>query len=539
MPDTPSSVVGAYTGTDPYDVFITTLKWIAETKKKLPVVTQAMREEAFQVDPLLKGSAIEFLKNYILSGGSVVTADNKLYADQIKEIEMALEKLNPIGAFREDFIDFFCTKGHSYRRLDRGVDGKIEYLAPMDSGLIDAYSDPWDSRKIAYHQSVLVNTSWSKASTATLYNCWWIPGVPAGRQWQDDGPVKEAGVKPVFDQLAATYNITDRGGLRIGSSADILAMHRGLINDPAPIDSVILAIWLKRLILVQSPNIIFRVLSPILQLKRGLVIKETDEQGNESIRTTVPQEPAADLATINPELYAQMSAEYSSYNTYLKKDCDTLLNILKTGGIYASGPVDELNVVESGRNLTHTFMRELIQQLNEEIGQGLGFPVALITATGSELASSRVIESTLQKTLAGIKSQYERKVEWLIKELFSDVYPLDEMGLHYVLDTPDIKDALAEAQTEQTQADTLLKLKQLGLSKNDMQAVADEIMDLDILELSGYDTTVPAPQPNPLQSAAIDDLQPAEISGDDLDKQIKKGYIDAMKSIYKIIDEEV
>ena len=79
MPDTPSSVVGAYTGTDPYDVFVSTLKWISETKQKIPLVTQATREESFQVDPLLRGTVVPFLKNYLLSGGSIVTADNKLY----------------------------------------------------------------------------------------------------------------------------------------------------------------------------------------------------------------------------------------------------------------------------------------------------------------------------------------------------------------------------------------------------------------------------------------------------------------------------
>ncbi|MDY0282237.1 MAG: hypothetical protein RBR35_16945, partial [Salinivirgaceae bacterium] len=461
MPDTPSSVVGAYTGSDPYDALVTTLKWISETKLKIPAVTQATREESFQVDPLLKGTVTRFLKNYLLSGGSVITTDNKLYEKEIKEIEAGLEALNIIGAFREDFIDFYITKGHSYRRLDRGTDGKIEYLAPIDSGKITTYTDPWDARKHAYHQQILVNDSWSDTSTTTEYNCWWIPGALPGKQWVNDG-VKDEGIKAVFDSVAKKYAIKDTSNLRIGSSDDILAMHNVGIDEPAPIDSIVLAIWLKRLILVQSPNMIFRVLSPILQLKRGLVYKETDESGNERIITTVPQEPASDLATINPELYAQMTSEYTAYNTNLKKDSDILLNVLKTGGIYASGPVDEINVVESGRNLTHAFIRELIQQLNEEIGQGIGFPIALITASGSELATSRTIEGVLQKTLKGTKSQYEQTVEWLIRELFGDVYDLDEMQVHYELDSPDIKDLLAEAQTELAQADTLLKLKQLG-----------------------------------------------------------------------------
>lgn len=536
MPDTSSPVVGAYSGTDPYDVLVSTLKWIAETKKKLPVVTQAMREEAFQVDPLLKGTVTRFLMNYLLSGGSVITSDNKKYEKEIKEIETALKNLNIIGAFREDFVDFYITKGHSYRRLDRDKDGKIEYLAPLNNGTVHSYTDPWDARKKAYHQCIMVDDAWSETTTQTQYNCWWLPDVPSSKQWIEDGPVKDEGVKAAFDAAKTKYKMTDVTGLRVGSSADILAMDNVKLDEPAPIDDIILAIWLKRLILVQSPNMIFRVLSPILQLKRGLVYKEKDDLGNEQITTTVPQEPAAELAQLNPELYAQMAAEYSTYNTNLKKDSDTLLNCLKSGGIYASGPVDELHVIESGRNLTYLYVRETINHLNEEIGQGIGFPVALITASGSELATSRTIEGVLQKTLKGTKSQYESTVDWLIKELFGDVYDLDEMQVHYVLDSPDIKDALAEAQTELARADTLLKYKQLGASKADAQALADEIAGVSILELSGYDTQ-PAQQFTPLQSAAIDDLEPAAETGEDLNKLIKKDYLKAMNSIHKIIDE--
>lgn len=540
MPDTSTSVVGAYSGTDPYDTFVTVLKWIKETQAKIPQVNQTMREEAFNVDPLLKGSVTEFLKNYILSSGHIVTADNKLYEEQIKQIEQALTKIDPIGVFREDFVDFFITKGHAYRRIHRDAKGKIEYLSPIDSSLIKTYTDQWDPRIRAYHQDILVKNTWDTTTAPTRYHSWWIPGVEAGRSWAAGVDTMDPfGVKATFDTIAKKYGITDTENLRISSSSDIMAMDRVGINDPAPIDSTILAIWLKRLILVQSPNMIFRVLSPILQLKRGLVYKETDDHGNEKILTTVPQEPASELATINPELYAQMSSEYSSYHTQLKKDCDTLLGCLKTGGIYGSGPIDDVNVIESGRNLTHLFVRETIAQLNEEIGQGIGFPVALLTATGSELATSRVIESVLQKNLSGIKRQYEKQIEWIIRELFGDTMPLDEMQLQYVLDSPDIKDLLTEAQARNTDADTLLKLKQFGMSLTDAQAMADEIMDTDILELSNYDQPAEQGIPfQPLQSAAVD-LKPSPLTGDELDKEIKKGYLDAMKSIYKIIDEEV
>lgn len=536
MPKTPKSAVGASTGTDPYDMYVNTLKWIIETENKIPNVTQAMRDKSFKVDPLLRGSITEFLKNYILAGGHIVTVDNKKYEDQISKMDARLAQLDPIGVFREDFEDFFIKRGHTYRRLDRDVKGKIAYLARL-KGKITTYTDPWDSRVKAYHQSIMVRNEWSQTTLPIEYNCWWIPNIDPGKEWVEGVDTEDpVGVKAAFDTLRTTRGLTDITNLRIGSAQDILAMHRfSDSEESAPIDGIVLAIWLKRLILVQSPNIIFRVLSPIIHLKRGLVYKEKDDLGNERIMTTVPQQPASELATINPELYAQMNSEYSSYNTSFKQDTDTIISILKNGGVFGSGPADEINVVESGRNLTHSFMKALVDMLDEEIGKGIGFPVALLTATGSELATSRVLESILQKNLAGVKRQYEKKVEWILRDLFNDEMPLDKMQMKFVLDTPDLKDVLAEAQTKNTDADTLNKLKQFGMSLKDAQAVADEVMHIKNLELSNYDVqAVPSPT---IQSSAIEDLQPSEQTGDELDKQIKQGYIKAMDSIYKIIDE--
>ena len=139
------NVVGAYSGSDPYEVFNTALKWITETQRKLPVISQAVREEAYHADPLLNGVIVPFLRNHLLSGMRIETVDNKLYEKEIKDIETVLNNLKILDAFREDFVPYYVTKGHSYRRLDRD-NNLISYLAPLDSTLITTYTDPWDSR---------------------------------------------------------------------------------------------------------------------------------------------------------------------------------------------------------------------------------------------------------------------------------------------------------------------------------------------------------------------------------------------------------
>lgn len=536
------NVVGAYSGSDPYEVFNTALKWITETQRKLPTISQAVREEACHADPMLNGVIVPFLRNYLLSSGHIETSDNKLYENEIRDIETKLNDLKLLDAFREDFVPYYVTKGHSYRRLDRDM-GILDYLAPLNSTLITTYTDPWDSRILAYHQHINVMDAWSESSTETEHNCWWIPGVEPGKQYVELGSVKDPGVKETFETYATKYGISAKLNLRIGSNKDILAMHKVGLDDPAPIDNVVLAIWLKRLLLVNSPNMVFRVLSPILQLKKGVMLKHKDDQGNETLITSVPQEPPADMADTNPEEYNRAMAELSNYNKALKTGMDNVIKCLKDGGVYGCTPDEELNVVESGRNLTYLYVGETIKELNEEIGQAFGFPVALITASGSELATSRTIESTLSKTLVGIKGDYERKADWIISEVFGDQYNLDEMQLHYVLDTPDLKDLLQDAQTKLALSDTLLKLKQLGASKADMQALCDEMLDVDILELDGYDKPDPVQPtqfqqtPQPTQSSAVDDLNPSDSDEADMKEAIWKIYKQSQKNLIAGIEE--
>jgi hypothetical protein len=44
------------------------LKWISETKHKIPHATPKLRQEAFEADPLLSGTIYPYLKNTLLQG---------------------------------------------------------------------------------------------------------------------------------------------------------------------------------------------------------------------------------------------------------------------------------------------------------------------------------------------------------------------------------------------------------------------------------------------------------------------------------------
>jgi hypothetical protein len=543
------SAIGAYAGTDPYNTYATTLKWIKETKAKLPdgstfEINSSMREDAFNVDPLLSGIITPFLKNTLLGSYSIETLDNKKFEPAIKEIRKWISEIGLMEAFREDFKDYAIVHGHSYRRLDPTVD-KLESLAPLDNATFTTYTDPWDASVVAYHQKIFVENSWSDSSTADECNSWFIPN---GKLYIENGNSEE-GAKAIFDELKAKYNITDVAGLRVDSNERIIAMHRVKPGEPAPIDSAILAIWLKRLLLTNSPNIIFRVLSPFVQVKNGLVLEVTGADGGKELITTVPQQPPADMATTDPERYEAENAIYNSYIAACKTSASNVLACLKDGGIFSSGPDTELQVVESGRSVPSAFIKTMLDLLDQEIGQAFGFPVALVKANGSELATSRSIMEMLNTTFAGARRDYETVANRLVRKKFGGMtwsykitgkdgaeetgtFTFDDMEASFKIDPVNVKDLYTEAQTARERANTIQVLKAVGAGKTDVQALGEEygfgMLDLDNFDTAQDNTFQPFTNNDPhasVKSTINDDLQPSEVAEeDDLSKLLLKAY---------------
>jgi hypothetical protein len=151
------------------------LKWISETRHKLPAATPLLRREAFLADPLLKGTIYPYLKNVLLQGFSIQTKDNKLYSAAIEEIGEYLEQLGLMQIFREDFLNFMILDGHSYRRIDPDTSGNVTRLEKIEPSSVNVYNDPWDSSIVSYHQRARVKSSWSTMGMTEDVDSWFIP----------------------------------------------------------------------------------------------------------------------------------------------------------------------------------------------------------------------------------------------------------------------------------------------------------------------------------------------------------------------------
>lgn len=513
----------------PYLTHEKTLKWISETKDKLPNATPKMRQEAFQADPLLKGTIFPYLKNVLLQGFKINTKDNKLYSEAIEDITEYLEFLELMQCFRDDFLNFAILNGHSYRRIDPDKEGNISRLEKIEPSSVEVYTDAWDSSIVAYHQHARINKSWSSYGTSEDVDSWFIPynsdiADPYATFIQDRGIGNDLRVFDLFETYKNKYNISATSNIRIGAAERIIAMHNTPAlqkhnsyydnddcyknNNPAPIDPVIPDIWLKRLLITTAPNLIYAALSPFIHLISGKLEKGKDSMGNEGYICSLPKRPLEGSPTYTAEL-----ANYNLWVDALNKAGKEVINSLKNGGVYVSGPDLELKPIESSRAVSFQLIKGLLDDLDEEIGLAFGFPLSLVKATGTELASSRNILQIFNSVHAGERTEYESVANKLIKKMFEGrtwqgkttdgekevtvTYSFEDIKAHFVLDIPDTKDLLQEAQAFKTKSETLVQLKNIGAGKEDLQALGEEA-GFGLLALDGQPDT----QDNPFMPEA-------------------------------------
>ncbi len=551
-----SQIVGASAGDEAVYSYGRYLAWVQDTQKKLPngstwKVTPSMREEAYEIDALARGIITPFLKNILLGGCDIITADNKKYAAMIKEIKTFLGDIDLLSVFKEDFEDYAIKHGHSYRRKDYfpGNDGALQKLQRLEPKAMKTYEDVWDSSTKAYHQKIKVNEAFSSAAGMLKeYNSWFIPG---GEKYIPDKNIGFGYPKTAWEEFKQNYKITEVTNLRVDSADKIIAMHKVREGTPAPIDPVILEIWLKRLILANGPNFIFRVLSPFLHIQNGVLLEVAAQDGSRMLLSSVPEKPPDAMATTDPEKYSALNAAHEAWKTACQDDANNVVRYLAEGGVFASGPDKKMNVIESGRSISPAFIETMLRKLDENIGMAFGFPLALIQARGAELATSQTIKDIFNTVYAGSRADYEKIADGLIEERFkgetwdyiitnkdgteeTGTYTFEETEMQFKLSTGDVKDQVKIAQAQLYEMQALQIAKALGASKADIQALADE-RGFGLLDLDKFDTAG-APAPGifgaDLESAGKKDLTPDNIpETDKLKADLLNAYNEAKKAM--------
>ena len=211
---------GASIGDDPLSQYKQMLKWMSETEAKLPdgsvfKITPQMREDAFNIDPVLSGMVVPYKMNTLLSLGNLATSDNKKYVIAIDEVEAFHKRIGTMDALRKGFEDYASKHGKMFIRCEPSFDklddpeAKLTYL---DNKTIKIYKDPFDSSKVAYHQKIMVPTSWSENASTKEVNTWWIPTLDSGAGWSD-GDDRTDEVYQEFQRYITEYTIVDTANL--------------------------------------------------------------------------------------------------------------------------------------------------------------------------------------------------------------------------------------------------------------------------------------------------------------------------------------
>jgi len=510
-----SEIVGASAGDQAFNTYTKTLNWIKDTRRKLPGdeedtttsgITPEQREEAFNKDPLVSGIITPFLKNILLGSYNIVTGDNKKFAQMVTDVEKFMKQILYMETARVDFENYAIKHGKSYWRKDYDDNDNLKRLQILDAKSIITHIDTWDSSIKAHHQRIWVNDVWdSNESTNTVESNSWF--IPEGELIIESDNIGDDSAWELWKKYQKKYNISETAGLRVSATESIIDMHKNSIGAPAPIDSAILAIWLKRLVIANSPNVIFNTLVPFMHVKMGMVMESIDSvSGQKTLITSVPQKPPSAMATTDPELYAQLLSNYNGYESAKTDAIKNLMRYRAENGAFATGPDVNLDIKQSASSITSSFIETMIRQLNEDIGMALGFPVSLVLAKGAELATSRSIKDLFNTVYSGSKQDYERIALELIEERFTDetwkfelkdkegniesgTYTLEDTALEFKLGEQDKKDALIQAQTELVTLQTAQIAKAIGASANDIKAYLDE-NEMGIWDLDNYDFAI-------------------------------------------------
>jgi hypothetical protein len=176
-----------------------------------------------------------------------------------------------------------------------------------------------------------------------------------------------------------------------------------------------------------------------------------------------------------------------------------------------------------------------------------------VKANGSELATSRTILELFNTTYAGVRREYEKVADALIREKFegqtwqyevptkdggteTGTFTFDDMACHFKLSVTDVSDQLKEAQAKLQKMKILQIAKQVGADRSDIQALGEEY-GFGMLDLGNYDNVQDIPQ-TPFGTgmstrSTAEDLEPSEAT--DPADELYQVYLDAKDKIKELV----
>ena len=192
--------------------------------------------------------------------------------------------------------------------------------------------------------------------------------------------------------------------------------------------------------------------------------------GNVAVLFSLRSNP--ELAKIDAERYAAEKKAYEDFWKAMEDFANDIIKYRAEGGVITTAADTELKVIESGRAISSDFIKTLIDIFNESISNALSFPLALISAKGAELATSRTILETVFTAYRGERQEYNRIANQLIREKFGDI--VKEANIKFKLKGLDTTDKKTDAEIRLRDSNALVNFKKIGASDKDIINLAKE-----------------------------------------------------------------
>jgi hypothetical protein len=451
----------------------TTKKIWTEALERAIADTRTNRELAAEIDSLVN-IILEFEAFSILGSYEIHSVDDEQHSETIKDITTFVDRISMMGSFREAFPS---VRLHGYMHLQKiyaapkiisetEIKG-LKYLQQLTA--IRKFEDPFDSHKYYLYQNLDIPEDWRDPTNEKTKNqkVWYIQdGLKGIAQYPKISPSKS-----VDDPNKADGDI-------VVDLIDIVEIKNNE-SGKSSLTACLNEIFIKNHIILNMPNLAYLVLAPGI----GVKYQTHDKNGD----WMVPHMPLAQLADSDPAEYARQKADYDAFEAENQVIANNLIdNWFKKGALVYPDMI-EMKVIESQQRFQAEMLEAMLQTLNKEIAFGLGFPIALVDARGSELSTGREIRAVMSAVLRGIQNQYQVIAMGIIREQFPAETEKAQITITFTELNP--KDARELAEIRKLDASVLEIAKKIGASDDDLRALSRKYNLLDEFELGGEGLT--------------------------------------------------
>ena len=453
------------------DSSITSKKVWTDAEVRAIEDNRANRELAYSVDALTL-LIVKVQTFSILGSCEVHSADDEKYSDLIKQITDWVLDFGMLRSFRESFPDVQRHGFGYYQKLyENGtrMKGESKGLQALQQ-LIDVrkHKNPFDAQDFYLYQKLKIAQDWKNPEDTQTKD---------QKVWYIEGGAESINKYKAIKTGNEVEDLNDSTGDIVINLDDIIEIKNGESGDSA-LSGCLNEIYIKNLIMLNLPNLVYLIVAPGIEL-----ITKSFIESKEGVIWKAPQYPDSALEESNKAEYDHKKDDYKTYQANMQTIVNDLWSNWLKKGFMAHSDLVDTNVLESNKAMNPEMLNVIVGLLNTEIAFALGFPLSLLDAKGTELATAHNIFTTISIMLKGIQDQYQTIALNLIYEQFPK--EAEAAGITFTLSELNPKDAKDLAEVEKVHAAILKIYKEIGASDDDLKALSRKYNLLDEPELGG------------------------------------------------------